>query len=150
LKKKILVIILVIISFGNIYTLLPRELNEIVSKDSMIKNIKKIEISYPNQEKNIVVIDKKSDIEKVVDYLIQKKVSKYLGFSSPFKDNENVIISVFLNDGPVNTISTSYILWYNTEQIKKDNGFNVFLLQSHVFYKLKNEIDLEALSKILE
>jgi len=50
----------------------------------------------------------------------------------------------------VNTISTSYILWYNTEQIKKDNGFNVFLLQSHVFYKLKNEIDLEELSKILE
>ncbi len=64
-----------IISFGNIYTLLPRELNEIVSKDSMIKNIKKIEISYPNQEKNIVVIDKKSDIEKVVDYLIQKKLA---------------------------------------------------------------------------
>ena len=147
MKRKILGIILGLIIIVTLYTIYPRELNNIITIEVMQENIDKILISIENDigKEDTLIFEDEDEIERIVGYLAEKKVRKHYSFFLPFNEQDEWYMSIYLKEEPVNTVSSTHILWYNTPNIRKKNSLNPLLFTNYTFYKFENKIDINDL-----
>ncbi len=148
MKKAIYGTILVLVLLTIFHTVYPRELNKIIPKEVMQENIEKIEISIKNDTgvKKQFIYKDEDEIERLVDYLSERKVRRDYSFILPFDEEDEWYMLIHLKEDPVNTVSNTHMLWYNTPNIRKHNFFNPLLFTNCTVYKFMDKVDIEELN----